>query len=356
MAWRFNRSRIFFSSLLFFLVYIALLMSSELSGTAQLWVYLLVSLILPVNVLVLGLLKERGIFTQHGLVRFAIFAIQGLFAWWLVNQNNTHWLESVNTTWFDIVAINVTDSGISQIAWLAVFGVAIWLLARMMIHQKLMECATLASLALLTLAISQFVDSNSMLLFFGLSGLLLLVTLVQDSYGMAYIDELTELPGRRALMNTLMSVGKFYTIAMIDIDHFKKFNDTHGHDVGDQVLRKVAAQIGRVGGGGRAARYGGEEFTIVFPGKERKEAIEYLEVVRQNIENDLFTIRGKNRPRKAPTTSGKPRKPSTKKVRVTVSMGVAETNDKLTTTDEVMKAADKALYRAKRKGRNQISK
>jgi len=225
-----------------------------------------------------------------------------------------------------------------------------------MMHPKLFESSMLAALALIMLAVSQPVDSTSMVLFFGFAGMLLLITLIQDSYGMAYMDELTGLPGRRALMNTLMSMGKCYSIAMLDIDHFKKFNDTHGHDIGDQVLRKVAAQIGKVTGGGRPARYGGEEFAIVFPGKDRKAAIEYLELLRQNIENDLFTIRGKDRPKKAPGVDKKPRKASSKQVKVTVSIGVAERNDKLITTDDVMQAADKALYRAKRKGRNQVCK
>ena len=56
---------------------------------------------------------------------------------------------------------------------------------------------------------------------------------------MAYVDELTGLPGRRSLDQTLINLGKKYSIAMIDIDHFKKFNDTYGHDTGDQVLKII---------------------------------------------------------------------------------------------------------------------
>ena len=54
-------------------------------------------------------------------------------------------------------------------------------------------------------------------------------------------------------------------MAMIDVDHFKKFNDTHGHDIGDQVLKLVAARLAQVEGGGIAYRYGGEEFAVLFP-------------------------------------------------------------------------------------------
>ena len=59
-------------------------------------------------------------------------------------------------------------------------------------------------------------------------------------------------------------MGRHYTLAMIDVDHFKKFNDTYGHDVGDLVLKMVAHQISQVNGGGKAYRYGGEEFTTVL--------------------------------------------------------------------------------------------
>jgi len=79
------------------------------------------------------------------------------------------------------------------------------------------------------------------------------------------------LPSRRALIERLPSLGRRYTVAMVDVDHFKNFNDTYGHDAGDQVLRMVASRLGEVSGGGTAFRYGGEEFTILFPGKGGKE-------------------------------------------------------------------------------------
>ena len=87
-------------------------------------------------------------------------------------------------------------------------------------------------------------------------------------YHKAYLDELTNLPTRRALKEEMLKLGNRYTIAMLDIDHFKKFNDTYGHTVGDQVLKFTAALMKSTGGGGKAFRYGGEEFVIIFPGKK----------------------------------------------------------------------------------------
>ena len=77
-------------------------------------------------------------------------------------------------------------------------------------------------------------------------------------------------------MQYLDGIKGLYTIAMVDVDHFKTFNDKHGHDVGDQVLQLVASRLARSPGGGRAYRYGGEEFTLIFPGRTREQALPHL--------------------------------------------------------------------------------
>ncbi len=140
---------------------------------------------------------------------------------------------------------------------------------------------------------------------------------------------------------------------MLDVDHFKKFNDTYGHDVGDQVLRMVASRMDRVSGGGKPFRFGGEEFTVLFPGKNREEAIPHLDALRASIQETGFVVRGKNRPRRKPKHP--PRAKSGKRVRVTISIGVADRTEKTPNPDMVIKAADEALYRAKQGGRNQVS-
>ena len=119
----------------------------------------------------------------------------------------------------------------------------------------------------------------------------------------------------------------------------------------------VAKRIAAVKGGGRPVRYGGEEFTIVFPHRKTADAIPFLEDVRKAIGAYELSIRGKDRPKKA--DEGKKNRSAghgSKTVSVTISIGVAESGDSLRSGDEVIKAADKALYRAKNKGRNQVSK
>ncbi|HUP53594.1 MAG TPA: GGDEF domain-containing protein [Longimicrobiales bacterium] len=129
-------------------------------------------------------------------------------------------------------------------------------------------------------------------------GLVLSLSVLEQSYSMAYRDELTGLPGRRALMHDLDIAGNAYTVAMVDVDHFKRFNDKHGHDVGDQVLRLVAKRLEGGPGGGKAYRYGGEEFTLVYPGRVREDALPHADAVRASVERATFSLRSWNRPKK----------------------------------------------------------
>jgi diguanylate cyclase (GGDEF)-like protein len=143
-----------------------------------------------------------------------------------------------------------------------------------------------------------------------------------------------------------MKLPATYTIAMLDVDHFKKFNDSYGHESGDQALRLVASRLSRIAGGGKAYRYGGEEFAVVFPGKASEEVFVFLDRMRKIIEQSTFIVRGSERRGKRRVRSGK------KQTNVTVSIGVACTNGDQLTPAEVLRIADQALYRAKSKGRN----
>src|SRR5690606_9592276 len=170
---------------------------------------------------------------------------------------------------------------------------------------------------------------------------------------MAFREDLTGLPGRRALNERLQRLGRHYVIAMADVDHFKAFNDTHGHDVGDQVLKLVASRLRKIGGGGRAYRYGGEEFTLVFPGKTLEQCLPHLEAVREAVESYRLQLRDKhNRPKDDRRGRTRRSGAGAGSVAVTISLGVAERQPEQRTAEEVIKAADQALYSAKSAGRN----
>ncbi|MDA1087841.1 MAG: GGDEF domain-containing protein [Verrucomicrobia bacterium] len=142
---------------------------------------------------------------------------------------------------------------------------------------------------------------------------------------------------------------------MIDIDHFKSVNDQFGHDCGDQVLRFVASRLRGIGLG-PVYRYGGEEFTIVTTSMDLQTFKDALEQVRALVEESNFTVRSAHRPRRNPTDDSKEKSERrTKRVPLTVSIGAAQSSSDRPNPEEVIATADRALYRAKKTGRNRIS-
>jgi diguanylate cyclase (GGDEF)-like protein len=187
------------------------------------------------------------------------------------------------------------------------------------------------------------------------SGAILLVSLLQESHRLAFRDELTGLPSRRALEERLHGLGPVHAIAMLDVDHFKNFNDTHGHAIGDQVLRLVAARLAEAAGGGTAYRYGGEEFCILYPELRLAEVLPDIEKLRADIAAYQMAVRSKDRPKDAEAgTRLRHLRSADETLSVTVSIGVAEPDDLRSTPAEVLRASDKALYRAKAAGRNRV--
>jgi diguanylate cyclase (GGDEF)-like protein len=245
------------------------------------------------------------------------------------------------------------------------------LLVRTLITRKPADGALLWSLAAFSLSL-YFVGTVRIASAYGAAAAFILAaSIVESSYLMAFHDELTTLPARRAFNDALLRLGEPYSIAVADIDHFKRFNDTYGHDIGDQVLRLVAAHLARVTGGGQAYRCGGEEFAILFPGKTTPEVFDHLEQLRAQIEAAEFRLRGGDRrevprgpDRRHEKTRGRPRatgavqqlteaKPAGS-LSATVSIGVATSTGEKCTPTLVLEAADQALYRAKANGRNRV--
>lgn len=185
--------------------------------------------------------------------------------------------------------------------------------------------------------------------------LLMLGATLQESFHMAFRDELTGLPGRRAFNETLQRAAGTYSIAMVDVDHFKAFNGTHGHDTGDDVLKLVASRLARVGDGGRAFRYGGEEFAVVFLDRPAPACVDAVEALRQGIEDSRMQLRDRST-RSRDNAAGQQQRGrggTGQVVQVTVSIGLADSRVDARPSG-VVKAADQALYAAKEEGRNRV--
>ncbi len=195
----------------------------------------------------------------------------------------------------------------------------------------------------------------ALIFYFIAAGLIMVVTTVEASFTMAYIDELTGLSGRRSLNETMLNLGKNYVIAMIDVDRFKKFNDTYGHKTGDQVLKMIAARLGKISGGAKTFRYGGEEFTAIFSGKNVEDALSHVENFREAVASAPFVIRSTERSAKRKLGRSKKKASGRKQVTVTVSIGLASPDREMTDPEKVIKAADKKLYKAKKGGRNRTA-
>jgi GGDEF domain-containing protein len=159
------------------------------------------------------------------------------------------------------------------------------------------------------------------------------------------------------LNERLLALGNHYAVAMVDVDHFKGFNDSWGHELGDQVLKMVARKLEQVGGGGRAYRYGGEEFVILFPGKRVRDVWSHLEALRKSIAGYQLAIRSGTRPEESePGRAQRGTGTVERTVSVTVSIGLAQRAERNASPAVTLLAADRALYRAKEKGRNQCSR
>ena len=179
-----------------------------------------------------------------------------------------------------------------------------------------------------------------------------IASVVFGSHRMAFVDTLTGVANRRAMDDLLARLRGRYAIAMLDIDHFKKINDRHGHDAGDQVLRMVAARVAGIGGL-RLFRFGGEEFALVFRGRVTARAADLCEQARAGVADEPFRLRNPGRSAKTAKNRKQDRRP-TQSIKVTVSLGLAYSAAGQTPV-EIMARADKALYRAKRAGRNRVA-
>ena len=356
LAWRFQRGRLLLA-----------LLGLALADQAMLWlappesdgafagpvVVRTIAILLPVTLAVLAFVGERGTLTSVGLRRLVILAGEAalVLAIWLVAAFHPVGVERA----FDLVLVPyplLSWIPIGQPAALVALAAIAALVARTLWRPEAESRGFLWAAIGSVIATSAGPAGGHSTSYLASAGLVLVVAMVESAYAMAYHDELTGLPARRALNDALQRIDGTYTVAMVDVDHFKKFNDTHGHDVGDQVLRMVAGRLARVAGGGRAFRYGGEEFAVLFPGRSAEESAPHLESLRAAVAGASFTERGKDRPKRKPTTP-KARGASVRQLAVTVSIGAAQARGAAVPAD-VVKAADKALYRAKEAGRNRV--
>ena len=367
LAWRFHSRRIFF-------VLCVLLISGqavEIFGRAHLLEPAAVatiramSILLPVNIVFISFMRETGL-SLASIGPAALLAFVESAGVFVLGRNE----QGIQASQAHIHHAAATLLPSYSFYTFAVAG--IFLIVRFLITRRATDSALFWSFSALVLFFYEIRSAYASTLFFATAACILDVAIIENSYLLAYHDELTALPSRRAFNEALQHLVEPYSLAVVDIDHFKQFNDKYGHDTGDQVLKLVAGRLSRVTGGGQAYRFGGEEFIVLFSGKTTPQVVDHLEQLRVAIELSRFHLRGVDRrqaPRGPDRRSQRPVPANRRKadairqlaqersatdLSVTVSIGVATSQTENSDSDVVLEAADKALYRAKANGRNRL--
>jgi diguanylate cyclase (GGDEF)-like protein len=352
LAWRFHSSRVLFSLLTLLLAHRAIEFFSSGHTRSGRTAVILAALLIPVNYIALATMRERGLTVAGIAPRFGILFLEAVVVAVLCRPENS-------------TTVSTTLSGLPVWTMLGFVAAGSVLVVRFFQIRKPTEAGFLWSLAAVFLWLEFSPVGKVADTYVATAGLILAASLIETSYVLAYYDELTGIRGRRAFNEALLALDQQYAIAIVDIDHFKQFNDTYGHDTGDQVLRMVASRLAEVGGGGQAFRCGGEEFAILFRNASARDAFEQLDSLRQTIQRSAFRPRAGERRSQARAAGPERRKPGKKKamvplanptedLSVTVSIGVAEPSTRYRQPEQVIHAADQALYRAKHNGRNRV--
>lgn len=324
MAWHFNRGKVLLAgALLLFPVFYPYVSSNAFPSSSTTVVAIALGFLL--------MMRERGFFNRFAVNRILFFGM--LIAWSICYEKG---LIHFN---FLIIPVPLLAMPLSaSLCWLMIVVTTLTCLAHWWRNADGFSTAVLISLiTLILLECMTFTEQQNAALR-SAQMLVWVWFVIAESHRMAYRDELTQLPSRRALNEAMLALPRQYAIAMLDVDHFKKFNDSYGHDKGDEVLRQVGRVMLRYSSAASVFRYGGEEFTLLFKGRGLDYAESMLDQLREEISQQLLDV----------STESK-----SMQVSVSASIGLAfsQSND---SPVDVIKRADEALYQAKRKGRNRV--
>lgn len=353
LAWHHGRSRIVFALVLLGVSDATLWWLAghkALAGDLGRTFVGVLAVLLPLNLAAYSALPERTLTTARGLIRLlpilAQVAAVGLIlragfsipTGWLDHG----WLDGDWTRW-----TTLPQFGVAAFAGAILFVGIRYILQRDPIAMGFLWALCSAFLALH--GISRGWDSTG---FFVTGGWILIGSLLEATCRWATHDRVTELPEREALNRILHRLGSPHFLALVRVDHFARIRDVFGREVGDQVLRMVAAQLRRAPGE-MVFRYGKDEFAVLFDGMSAEQAIPHLEHVRRMVASYGFVVRGPGRRRTEPAVAASPAGPRVV-LNITVSIGAAERESHKIRPRHVIREAHQALRHAIEGGRNQV--
>ncbi|OHE10919.1 MAG: diguanylate cyclase [Sulfurimonas sp. RIFOXYD12_FULL_33_39] len=334
VSWHFNRNRFIFVITPLLLMPLGF---EYLDAKRATNLFLYVSMLFPLHFLIFLSLKERGLFSIWGIIKIIFFVLEIVVVLYFVFYPNDELIALLKMKIFASSFYPLEDISVVIGIFVLIAMTFLVVFNRYMLYNSSFLVITLTFYAGLYFIKTPYANKLSLLAI----GVIIFILLIRESYRLAFYDELTSLPGRRALVEDMAKLGMKYSLAMIDIDHFKKFNDTYGHDTGDEVLKMVASKLANVSGGGKAYRYGGEEFVLLFPSRDADESYKHTDILRETIAKSPFSVRNKS---------------SQKTIYINISSGVVQRSSQDKDPFAVMKRADNALYKAKKAGRNQVVK
>ena len=334
LGWKINQTRIFWSTLLFLAFYHCLLHQNLLASTetGRFHALQLLSVAFPLALGVIYTVKESRLWSDLSLARMLVALFPFLFFICLINlapdiyQKLLFWNSS---------PLPDQNYLLPNLCWIAAgfFVLVIFFLPGSKVNSFLIATGIVllpfffCVQGNLNPTVVSTPDFKTFLIILSFSAItaILLHSILRMYWQKVYVDPLTAIPNRQALDERLHTLSNSFALGMVDIDHFKKFNDTYGHLEGDNVLRMVA-QLLKETLGDRVYRYGGEEFCVIFEGLESGDAMESLEKMRSTMEDRKFYLRG---PRKSgyqgiqAFTHSKKHGHRGKNVKITVSVGLA---------------------------------
>ncbi|MCG6267068.1 GGDEF domain-containing protein [Vibrio furnissii] len=324
-------------------------LQTPLSSGSTLLELSLLAILLPVACLLSYAFKNGGLFSRGFATYLGILAMFGVWCFLIITQYESGGFAQLSE------GLLYSVDQVSKLPFILVLYLAalvgvtsIFVLTKNRLMDVVIYTSILLAANTFIFFQIQYVSSTM----FSLAGVLLILYLLSASYEMAFNDRLTQLPGRHALELDMRHLGRNFTVAMVDVDHFKSFNDSYGHETGDDVLKLVAARLRMVQGRAKVYRYGGEEFTVLFKGKTAEQAMDYLELLRADIEAYDLVIRNLESRPKNDKDGAKQRSDSKRmSVNITVSIGLCDSALQRD-PNEALKFADQALYAAKKAGRN----
>jgi len=363
LGWQINQTRIFWSTLLLIAVYYFFIHSSEFfeNPDTRARSVEIVTVAYPLALSVIFLMRESQLWSDQSLTRvilglwpFLIFT--GLYNWApAVYQKLFFWSASNPVQLFQIPALTL-------LAYVVFLVVVIfepdskpksYLIALATTCIPFLFCSQISLIT--NNAPTNTLKNFNLIVAFSVMTVILLHAILRLYWQKVYLDILTEIPNRQALNERLVTLRHPFALAMVDIDHFKKFNDQYGHAEGDNVLRMVALTL-KESLGPKIYRYGGEEFCAVFTDEETENAHTVMEQARRALAKRSFHLRqiDREKPNLIRGLTTKTESKSGKGIQITISAGVAYSGPKHKDSEDVIRSADQSLYKAKEKGRNQV--